>query len=190
MLMNKTAFMKPTLIIVLALLMVSFTKRQETKTAKADKTVSSVSYAMHHPMHSWKGISKQADVTIEYDATTLHISKVSVDASVKSFDSENASRDKKMLGFTEANKYPNITFVSNSIVYAGNGLTVNGVISFHGVSKQISFTATEQNINKHKTVTGSFTLLLEDFKVERPSLLMMKTENAFELSFVMGFGVE
>jgi polyisoprenoid-binding protein YceI len=182
--------MKQTLIIVFALLMVSFTKREETKTAKADKTVSSITYSMHHPMHSWKGVSKQADVAIEYNATTLHISKVSVDVPVKSFDSENASRDKKMLSFTEATKYPVITFVSNGIVYAGNGLTVNGLISFHGVSKPISFTATEQNFNKHKTVTGSFTLLLEDFKIERPSLLTIKTDNAFELSFVMGFVVE
>ena len=182
--------MKQTPLIVIAVMLFSFTKREEIKTANADKTMSSITYSMHHPMHSWKGVSKQADVTIEYDATTTHIIKVTVDAPVKSFDSENATRDKKMLGFTEATKFPSITFISNSIVYTANGLTVNGVLSFHGVSKQISFTAVEQNLNKHKTVTGSFTLLLEDFKVERPALLMMKTENAFELSFVMVFGVE
>ena len=62
-----------------------------------------------------------------------------------------------------------------------------GIITFHGINKQIKFTAKEDASSKNKTVSGEFTLLIEDFKLERPSLLMMKTNNEFTISFSMDF---
>ncbi len=176
------------IIFVFSLLIVSaFAKPVDIRTAKADKTKSVIAYHMVHPLHSWDGINNNVDGTIQYDAQTNQIIHAEIIAPVSSFNSKNTSRDSRMAILTEAVKYPNVNFVSSSIKYNRSSIEVAGVITFHGISKQITFTAEEGYSNNHKTISGEFNLLMEDFKLERPSLLMMKTNNEFTISFSMDF---
>ena len=174
-------------VLMLIAVLVAVGKTIDIKTAKADKAKSTIEYHMVHPMHSWDGISKEVEGVIQYEASTNLITKVAILAKVASFDSKNSNRDSHMLELTEAIKYPNVSFVSSSVKDNGTSVEVAGTITFHGVSKQISFTAKEEFINQHKIVSGNFILLLEDFKIERPSMMMLKTENEFKLSFSVDF---
>ncbi|MDE3235536.1 MAG: YceI family protein [Bacteroidota bacterium] len=162
-------------------------KRVDVKTVRADKTKSYITYHMSHPLHNWDGTSKEVDAVIQYDAVSRHILKVAALAKVASFDSKNSNRDSHMLEVTDAIKFPSVSFVSSSIVYSGSSINVSGTLSFHGLNKNISFTANEQEQGSHKIVTGKFVLLLDDFKVERPSMMMMKTDNEMKFDFVMDF---
>ena|ERR1019366_7709687 len=161
----------------------------EIKSARADKSKSSITYHMVHPMHSWDGVSKDVDGVIQYDAQTGQIIKVAILTKIASFDTKNSNRDSHTLEVTEAIKYPSVSFVSSSVKDNGTTVEVTGTITFHGVSKQITFTAKEEAVNKHKVISGEFTLLLEDFKIERPSMMMMKTNNDFNLSFFVDFPI-
>jgi polyisoprenoid-binding protein YceI len=165
----------------------SFMHLNDIKTAKVDKSKSTIGYHMVHPMHSWDGVSKDVDGMIQFDDQTHLITKVAILAKVSSFDSKNSNRDSHMMEVTEAIKYPTVSFVSSSIKDNGAAVEVTGTISFHGVSKQISFTANEVSATNRKTVSGQFVLLLEDFKIERPSMMMMKTENEMKLNFSVEF---
>lgn len=159
----------------------------DIKSARIDKAKSFITYHMVHPMHSWDGISKEVDGVIQYDDKTFQITKVAIVAKVASFDSKSSNRDSHMMEVTEAIKYPTVTFVSTSVKDDGSSVDVTGTISFHGVSKPIHFIAKEEFADKRKIISGEFILLLEDFKIERPSMLMMKTENEMKMSFSVEF---
>ncbi len=161
--------------------------RIDSKTAKIDKSKSFITYHMVHPMHSWDGTSKDVDGVIQYDDKTNQITKVAILAKVSTFDSKSSNRDSHMMEVAEAIKFPTVSFVSSSIKDDGISVDVTGTITFHGVSKQIHFTAKEQLIDKRKIVSGDFIVLLEDFKIERPSMMMMKTENEMKMSFSVEF---
>ena len=157
------------------------------KSTRADKKTSFISYHMVHPLHEWTGTNKSVDGIIQYDEKTGIISKVAILAKVAGFDSDNSNRDSHMMEVTEAIKFPNISFVSSSISEKNHQLEVKGVIQFHGVSKEVSFIATETAQKNMKSITGEFDILLEDFKLEKPSLMMVEVDNKVKIAFQMEF---
>ena len=109
--------------------------------------------------------------------------KVAMLAKVLCFDSQNSNRDSHMLEVTEALKYPNVTFSSTSITQNGNQLAVKGTLNFHEVAREVSFMANVQTVNHHKIVTGGFTTLLEDYKINQPSLMLLPVDNKMKIEF-------
>ncbi|MEI6948549.1 YceI family protein [Paraflavisolibacter sp. H34] len=172
------------------LLLLSAAPDTAVKTIRADKKTSTITYHMSHPLHSFKATSRNVDAVIEYDEGAGAVRKVAVLAKVSSFDSDNSNRDSHMLEATEALKYPNVTFSSTSVSEANHRLTVQGVLNFHGVGKNISFDASEQDVKGHRIVTGGFTVLLTDHKIDRPSLLMMPVDNEMKVDFKMDFPLQ
>ena len=157
------------------------------KSARLDKSQSTITYHMNHPMHSWDGVSKAVDGIVQYDEKSLQISKVAIAVKVSSFDSDNSNRDSHMMEVTEAIKYPNVTFVSTAITDNGSILDITGTLSFHGVSKSIHFTATKTRSGNRISVTGNFIILIEEYNLERPSLMMVKTDNEVGMKFTAVF---
>jgi polyisoprenoid-binding protein YceI len=159
------------------------------KSVRFDKANTSLTYHMSHPMHEWDGISKDVDGVVQFDAQNGLVQKVALVAKVSSFDSKNSNRDSHLLEITEAIKYPSVSFVSTQVKDNGGELEVQGKISFHNVTKEISFKAQSKTVSKNRVVTGSFILLIEDFNLERPSLMMVKTSNEMKMSFSVAFPV-
>jgi polyisoprenoid-binding protein YceI len=164
-------------------------KNLDIKTIKIDKLNSFIKYHMVHPLHSWDGISNQIEGFIQLDDIKRQVVKVDLVAKVSSFDSKNSKRDARMMEITEALKYPNVSFVSSTIKEDGDNLEVIGIIVFHGISKEVKFKAKREIINKQTRVSGDFIVLLEDFKIDRPSLLTMKTENEMKMSFLVQYAL-
>ena len=57
---------------------------------------------------------------------------------------------------------------------------VKGQLQFHGVTQQINFNAKQFSLDDNLIFEGSFPIMLEDFKVKRPSLLFVKAENKIQ----------
>lgn len=174
------------LIFIISFLGIFSNKNSQTdalKSSRLDKTKSFINYHMSHPMHNWDGTSKDIDGIVQYDETTKKINKVVISVKINTFDSKNSNRDAHMLEITEGIKYPTVTFVSSSIKEDGNTVDISGTINFHGVSKQIHFMGNESVINNKKIINGEFVVLLEDFKIERPSMMLMKTDNEMKMNF-------
>lgn len=148
-----------------------------------DKSHSTITYGMNHMLHSWTGTSKDINSVILTDEAKKTISQVAVSVKISSFDSKNANRDSHTMEVTEALKYPNITFSSTSIKQENNKLSVEGTLSFHGVSKDISFEA-EKTKNKNKIeITGGFDIKMTDFNIERPSLMGIAADDDIKITF-------
>lgn len=85
------------------------------------------------------GLFKEFDVEFLYDEKDL--SKSSVKATIKTAsiftDDEKRDGHLKSADFFDAEKYPEITFVSNNISKTDNGYVAKGILTMKDVSKEI-----------------------------------------------------
>lgn len=154
----------------------------------ADKGSSSITYSMKHPMHEWDAVNKDVTCAAMYDDDTQKFESVAVVAKIASFDSQNANRDSHAIEVLDGIKYPNVTFSSQDIQTGANGaLTIKGNLVFHGVSKPVTVQATQKQANGKTVVDGAFTLKITDFKIERPSLMMVPVEDELRMKFSIAF---
>jgi len=149
----------------------------------ADKTKSTVTYSLSHPLHKWDGTSKDVSSLIVYNRGNKTIDNVAVAIKIASFDSENANRDSHTIEVLEAIKIPNVTFTSTSIKAEGEELKIVGNLTFHGVTKPITFSVKENNNGKELVVTGNFEIKITDFKITPPSLMGLATEDLIKIRF-------
>lgn len=177
--------MKNLTIIVAILLFSALANAQAPAQIKlyCDKSQSTITYSMHHPLHSWTGESKDVTSVIVTDDKRDIINQVAVLVKISSFDSKNANRDSHMIEATEALNFPTISFTSTSIKQESNKLTVTGTLKFHDVSQPITFEAVKSMINNKAEITGNFTVQMTEFKIKPPSLLGVATDNDIKLSF-------
>jgi polyisoprenoid-binding protein YceI len=173
-------------LVFILFLMLHLGTRAQAVQLKADKTKSYIKYYMKHAVHSWSGISKDLGCVVQLNGKD-EIEKVAATVKVKSFDSDNSNRDSHMLEVTDALTYPSISFYSTSVNRNGSSYTVTGVLNFHGVDKSIAFEITEEKSGKERKLKGGFTFLLEDFKIERPSMFMVKTDNEVKMELFVVF---
>lgn len=171
---------------LLMIAVVSMNGFAQTKQIRADKSLSSLTYAMKHALHAWTGTSREVACAAETDAGG-RITRVAATVRVKSFDSQNSNRDAHMLEVTDALTYPNITFSSNTVTPETDGYLVRGNLSFHGVTKPFETKVTESKKNGRRIITGRFIFLLEDFGIERPTLMLVKTDNEVEVNLEFHF---
>lgn len=148
---------------------------------------SSLSYRLKHKLHEVVGRASPTEgrARLLPDGTL----QVAVRARVADFDSGNGNRDAHMKEVTEANKYPIVEFKGAStgvklpdVFPATVPVTLKGQLTFHGVKQpvevplRVTFTSPGT-----ATAEGSFDISLEAFKVERPSLLMVKVDDTLVL---------
>jgi polyisoprenoid-binding protein YceI len=166
--------------------MVTCISARAQQTLRADKANSSIKYFMKHALHSWQGVSQEVNSIVQLNAQG-DIEKVAATVPVKSFDSKNSNRDSHMLEVTDALTHPNVSFFSTSVSKTVDGYDVKGMLNFHGVEKPVNIQAKEVRQGSHRTITGSFIFLLEDHKVERPTLMMVKTDNEVRIAFSFSY---
>lgn len=138
---------RTTLALVAALLLSPLAPAQ-TSTWKPDTAHSGVDFSILH-----LGISKVrghfavsgGDVT--FDEKDITKSKVNITLDVKSVDTQNSMRDDDLKSdhFFDAVKFPTGMFTSTSIAKIKGGLTINGNLTVHGVTKPVVLTVDGPN---------------------------------------------
>ena len=158
------------------------------QTLRADKSKSFLSYSANHALHAWTGTSKKVDCLLIFDADTKTFRKVAVSTNVADFDSANSSRDGHALEVLDAIKYPKVTFGSTAIEPLKEGkLKISGKLNFHGNAKDITFEADYKLTDKEINVSGGFPVSMTEFDVERPSFMLVKTDDILEIRFNVVF---
>lgn len=151
------------------------------------KEESSITYAMNHPLHAWKGESKEISSIILTDEARTTIYQVAVSAKVASFDSKNANRDSHMMEATEALKFPNVTYVSSSVTLEGSNFSSAGTLTFHGINQPVTLQGKLTKEGNKMIFTGDFKLKMTQFKVTPPSLMGIGTDDEFKLEFKVAY---
>lgn len=128
----------------------------------ADKSHSKVGFSVTHMLISdVEGSFKNFESTVTASKDDFSDAVVTLSADVKSVSTDNEKRDAHLLNadFFDAEKYPKLTFKSTSVKkVSANKFKVNGLLTFHGVSKPVELDATlrgvNTNANTKKSVAG------------------------------------
>ncbi len=182
-------FMKKNVYILLIILLNSTLLWSQNIVLNNDKTRTNISYELRHPAHIVKASSNDLQVKIEYDKTNNSILNVIAQVRVSTFDSGNSNRDSHAMELIEATKYPKTQFKSSKIVEQGDSLTIYGDLTFHNVTKNITIKGTKKLNNNNLSFSGRFAISLDDFKVERPKLLFVPSEEYLRFEINTEFSI-
>ncbi len=173
--------------VLFAVLLVAGALNAEVKKVQADKSGTTITYHLVHPLHKIDAVSKDVNCSAEIDSSARSFSSVTVSVDVTTFDSDNSNRDSHAMEVIDALEYPESTFTSAQIDQRGDSLFVTGKLTFHGISHDITIAAKPEWSASQVVVKGAFDILLSDFKVERPSLLMIPVEDALRFTLTALF---
>lgn len=148
-----------------------------------EASTSSIKYSMVHKLHRWEGVSKDLKVATKWNEQKNEIEQISIVVNVATFNSGLSSRDSHMMEVLDGLTYPRILFSSTSVQYTTDGILVKGKLQFHGVERMIETKVKLEKVNRRWVFSGSLPVLLEDYKVERPSLLFVKVDNKIQIDF-------
>ena len=147
-----------------------------------DTAHSYIKYTGNHTLHSWEGISKNIDFSLRCDDDDS--CSLGVSTPLESLNSGNDSRDSNMLWYTESLKFPHVSFTAENFKFNkifDASINLEGNINFHGIEKKIPIRVTLLNNEDGLWGTCSFSINLDDFNVEKPSLLMISISELIDI---------
>ena len=112
----------------------------QTSTWVPDKAHSGVDFSiLHMSLSNVRGHFGNIGGTIALNESDITKSTVNISVDVASVDTGVGPRDAdlKSANFFDVAQYPTATFVSTSVAKNGNGLTVSGNLTLHGVTKPV-----------------------------------------------------
>jgi polyisoprenoid-binding protein YceI len=112
----------------------------QTSTWVPDKAHSGVNFAvLHMSLANVRGHFGNIGGTIVLNEADITKSTVNITIDVTTVDTGVSQRDSDLKGpnFFDVAQFPTATFVSTSVAKTGNGLTVNGNLTLHGVTKPV-----------------------------------------------------
>lgn len=174
-------------VIVFFFCIINLSLAQNTVQVANNKSNTTITYKLHHPAHEVEAKSNDLVVKIEFDKEKQQITKAIAMIKVTSFDSGNSNRDSHAMEAIEAIKFPNSTFKSTGFSYSGNKIKIYGDLTFHGVTNNITIDAVQQIEGNTLKISGKFGVSLDKFKVERPSLLFVPTDEYLKFDFSTSF---
>lgn len=113
------------------------------------------------------GIFSELTGDIEFDSNDLSKSKFDLKIGVASINTGNALQNKhaKSAKWFDADKYPDITFVSNKVEKTDKGYKATGTLEIHGIKKNTTIPFTYKN----NVFNAKFSVDRNDFKIGKPT---------------------
>ncbi len=115
----------------------------QTSTWVPDKAHSEVDFTiLHMSLSNVRGRFGNIGGTIVMNETDVSKSTVNITIDVSTIDTGVGARDTDLKGpnYFDVAQFPTATFVSTSVTKGGSGLTVNGNLTLHGVTKPVTLT--------------------------------------------------
>ena len=150
-------------------------------TYAVDPSASTLKYTVVHKLHQVDATSKQVEgkAVVRPDGTAL----TEVRAQVASFRSGDGNRDEHMAEVMDVGKFPYV--VLKAVGKLGPGgevpqpLAMNAQVELHGVKQSYPVQVSVQpQADGSLHVTSAFDVSLDAHKIDRPSLLFVKIEDA------------
>jgi polyisoprenoid-binding protein YceI len=159
----------------------------QPRVAQALTGESWIAYRLVHPLHVIDAKSTSPEYRVELDPMTKEIKSVAAEVDVMSFNSGNSNRDSHAMEVVDALTYPEVSFASTSVIQKDDSLFVTGKLTFHGVTKEITMAGTATWQPNRLDVHGAFDIGLTEFKIDRPSLLMIPVEDKLNFTLAAAF---
>ena len=108
---------------------------------------------------------KQLQGEVHTSGNTVAHAKVTIDTTSIFSDNDRLTGHLKSPDFFDVQKFPTAVFETTSISGAGDNATVNGKLTLHGVTKDISFPAKIDVKDDSVTVKAEFSINRKDFGI-------------------------
>jgi hypothetical protein len=151
--------------------------------AKPDWALSKgkLTYHVNFPLKKFEGVSENLKGKGHCEADTCEFL---IGSPVKSFDSGDGNRDNHMLEVTKAGLFPVLTArISFPKSAAVSSFTATAEIVFGGQTHKYEVPVKGRVDGNATVVSGIVPLKLSDFKMERPSLLGVRIDDAVPVDF-------
>ena len=171
--------------IIFFLIFISFSNLSAQNENKwmLDSKESVIEYDAKHLLHAWSGINKNIKgVFLEQSK-----SKIAVSANIADFDSGIGNRDSNAIRVLNALNFPSVKFFSDEILLTSNNIEFNGELDFHGKKVDKIVNAYINQKNDTLTIEGSFSIILTDFDIKLPSLMLVKMDDLAKINFKLIF---
>lgn len=145
-------------------------------TYAVDPAASSLKYTVVHKLHQVDATSKEVEgkAIVKPDGTVL----TEIRAQIQSFRSGDGNRDEHMAETMELARYPYVVLKAAGKL-AEPSMAMNAQIELHGVKQSYPITVqAEPQADGSVHVTSAFDVSLDGHKIDRPSLLFVKIEDA------------
>ncbi len=126
-------------------------------------------------IHDWsmKGSGSGEGIFDLSAAAVDAIQPITLTIPVKSIKSDEGLLNSRAYSAVGADKNPNMVFKVTSAKGSGTQLTINGLLTFAGATRQVAMTAnTKKNADGSFTITGSKKIKLSEFGVKAPSYML------------------
>lgn len=159
------------------LVSVNSQERYFTKTGK-------INFFSEAPLENITADNNQVLSIIDENTGSIAISIL-----MKSFHFEKALMQEHFNeNYVESDKYPKSTFRGNIEKFSEindkqNEVSINGIITIHGVSKEQTVKAKISRSKNNISVEGDFMINLDDFKVNIPSVVSKKIAKDIKVTF-------
>ncbi len=133
----------------------------------------------HYGVSYFYGAFKTVTGTVQYDSDNPAASSIDLTIDAESVDSRVPNRDDhiKSPDFLNAKQFPAITFKSKSATASGDTIDITGTLTLHGVSKDITVTATKIGEGEHPRSKKAMVGFHSEFTVKRSD---------FDMNFMIG----
>lgn len=160
-------------------------------TLRVDPDASVVHYDGEALFHDWRGSSHDLTGRIAASwGSQPTVSEVRLSIPVGTFDSGNGMRDDKMRDVTKAGDHPEATFTADRVTLliwppGGSRGTwrLSGTLAFAGTTQPLTTDADVTWDGATLTASGSFNIDLDEFGVDRPSLLGRKIDETIRMTY-------
>jgi polyisoprenoid-binding protein YceI len=158
-----------TLLIAISVCSFSYAQQYtpETSGSKIDFAIKNLGITVHGVFGGLAG-------EINFDPNDPAKSSFNVHVDSKTINTDNDMRDNHLRKeeFFDVEKYPHLTFLSESITGSGKSFNVKGKLTIKGVTKEVSFKFTATSQGDTYTFKGDFELNRRDFGVGGSSITM------------------
>jgi polyisoprenoid-binding protein YceI len=127
------------------------------------------SYSVEFDGGKVKGAIKGLKAEILFDEANPSNSKISASVDATTINTGNGMLNKHAMSETaiDAEKYPTIAFVSESVSGSKGNYTAIGKLTLKGITKEVKLPFTFENKGAEGLFKGSFTVMTKDFKITR-----------------------
>ena len=148
-----------------------------------DGEKSLIEYSAKHLLHAWSGVNNDVKGVFLEDSK----SKIAISANIADFDSGISNRDSNAIRVLNALNFPNVKFFSDDILISSDSIELNGELDFHGKKVDKIVNAKINQENDTLTIEGSFSIILTDFDIKLPSLMLVKMDDLAKINFKLIF---
>ncbi|UBM58401.1 YceI family protein [Marinilongibacter aquaticus] len=166
-----------------------FSSKLDKVKVVADAEKSSITFAMHHPLHAFDASADEFRCVAVYNTSKAQLELIAANATVGSFDSGNSNRDSHMIEVTEALKFPSVTFAAKQIEYIGEEVKANGELVFHGVKRPCTIVGKQTIVKGNLVIQGDFVVDMTEYNIEQPSIMGMKTDKEIKVHYTFSFPI-